>query len=55
MIKEKIHDDGLYIKLPEALKSAAKQYAKEKKIPGGVSAMVRKFLEKKTKNISVKA
>lgn len=55
MKKEKIHDDGLYIKLPGALKAAATKYAEDKKTPGGLSGLIREFLEKKTKNILAKA
>jgi hypothetical protein len=55
MKKEKIHDDGLYIKLPGVLKRKASQYAAEHNIPGGLSEMVRSFLEKKTKKIIEKA
>jgi hypothetical protein len=55
MKKEKIHDHGLYIKLSGALKQRATKYASEQKIDGGLSGMIRSFLERKTKNIIEKA
>lgn len=55
MKKEMIHDDALYIKLPGALKQKATKYASDRKIDGGVSGMIRSFLERKTKNIIEKA
>lgn len=42
-------DDALYIKIPKELKQAVNQYVTDKKIKGGVSGMVKRFLQKKVK------
>jgi hypothetical protein len=39
---------ALYIKLPDDLHQAAREYAVRRKIKGGLSAMIRDFLVKKT-------
>ena len=39
---------ALYIKIPEDLHQAAREYALRRKIKGGLSALIRDFLAKKT-------
>lgn len=42
-------DDAIYIKIPAELKARVNQYVADRKIPGGVSGMVKRFLDRKTK------
>jgi len=38
---------ALYIKIPDDLHQAAREYAVKRKIKGGLSALIREFLAKK--------
>lgn len=42
-------DDALYIKVPRELKTHVNQYVTDKKVKGGVSGLVKRFLKKHTK------
>ncbi len=41
-------NDGLYIKLSDGLKSHVRKYVAKKKLPEGVSGLIRNFLIKET-------
>lgn len=42
-------DDAIYIKLPKELKVRVNQYVTDRNVPGGVSGLVKRFLDRKTK------
>lgn len=42
-------DDAIYIKVPGLLKDHVNQYVAQKKVKGGLSGMIKRYLIKKTK------